>query len=231
MMTLPKAILTFLAGFFPSARAIAQQGMPSYPSGAQCNDQGLTGLGRYLIQRMIAHHLLIEVDHLSESARETVLSIAEQAHYPLISSHNGTGGIWTPSELTRLYQLGGFAAVTPVQAPALAAKIIAMSKYHFSGVGIGTDTGGFASQPAPRPDATTNPLRYPFKSYNGRVTFTRERTGARTFDLNRDGVAQYGLLADLLADMQRGPQGARAMSLLFRSAEAYLETWQRAVRH
>ena len=59
----------------------------------------------------------------------------------------------------------------------------------------------------------------------------RERTGTRTFDLNRDGVAQYGLMADLLADMQRGPGGARAMSLLFRSAEGYLETWQRAVDH
>jgi hypothetical protein len=101
------------------------------------------------------------------------------------------------------------------------------SKYYF-GVGIGTDTGGFASQPGPRADAATRPFRYPFKSYNGKVTFTRERTGTRVFDLNKDGVAQYGLMADLLADMQRGPRGAQAMSLLFRSAEAYLETWQRA---
>lgn len=37
--------------------------------------------------------------------------------------------------------------------------------------------------------------------------------------------------SDLLADMERAPAGRRAMSLLFRSAEAYLETWERAVRH
>ncbi len=226
--TLPTAFLTFLAGFFPAASAIAQMGMPSYPPGLQCNTEGLTALGRYLIGRLIANHMLIEVDHLSERARDEVLTIAAQAHYPLISSHNGTGGEWTPAELTRLLALGGFAAVTPDQAPALAAKILAMSRVGFRGVGIGTDTGGYASLPGP---PTTGLLRYPFKSYNGRVTFTRERTGTRTFDLNRDGVAQYGLFADLLADMQRGPQGARAMSLLFRSAEAYLETWQRVFSH
>jgi hypothetical protein len=82
----------------------------------------------------------------------------------------------------------------------------------------------------PRPDAG-HPLRYPFSSYDGKVTFERERSGTRTFDLNRDGVAHYGLMADLLADMRSAPGGSRALSLLFRSAEAYLEMWQRAVAH
>jgi hypothetical protein len=98
-------------------------------------------------------------------------------------------------------------------------------------VGIGTDTGGFSSLPGPRADAAAHPLRYPFKSYVGAVTFTRERTGTRTFDLNQDGVAHYGLLPDLLADTQQSSGGARALSLLFGSAEAYLETWQRAASH
>jgi microsomal dipeptidase-like Zn-dependent dipeptidase len=235
VISLPKSVLEFLAGFFPSARSVATQGMPSYPSGLQCNVEGLTAIGRYLIERMIAHHMLIEVDHLSEYARDTVLAIAERARYPLISSHNGTGGTWTAAELVRLYRLGGFAAVTPAQAPTLASKIIAMSAHRdprrYLGVGIGTDTGGFASLPAPRPDALQHPLRYPFKSYDGRVTFVREQAGTRTFDLNRDGVAHYGLMADLLADMRSAPGGSRALSLLFRSAEAYLEMWERAVGH
>ena len=99
------------------------------------------------------------------------------------------------------------------------------------GVGIGTDTGGFASLPGPRADAAAHPLRYPFRSYDGRVTFTRERSGSRVFDLNRDGVAHYGLIADLLADTEQSAGGRRALSLLFSSAEAYLEMWERAVRH
>lgn len=36
---------------------------------------------------------------------------------------------------------------------------------------------------------------------------------------------------NLLADMRRSPNGSQALSLLFRSAEAYLETWQRAYSH
>ena len=85
----------------------------SRPSGLQCNPRGLTALGRFAIEQMIKAHMLIEVDHLSQKARDTVLSIAAKAHYPLISSHNGTGGEWSPAELLKLYKLGGFAAVTP----------------------------------------------------------------------------------------------------------------------
>ena len=236
MSTLSQPLLQFLSGFFPATKPIASQPMPTYPAGLQCNSEGLTSLGRFTIAQMIKQHMLIEIDHLSERARDTVLGIAARAHYPgVISGHNGTGGGWTPAELTKLYRLGGFAAVTPDQAPTLAAKIVSMTKYRdrsrFFGVGIGTDTGGFSSLPAPRADAAKRPLRYPFKSYDGTVTFTRERTGTRTFDLNRDGVAHYGLMADLLADMRQAPNGRKAMSLLFRSAEAYLETWQRAYSH
>jgi microsomal dipeptidase-like Zn-dependent dipeptidase len=234
--TLPQSVLEGLTKYFPAAKSIATEPVPTYPSGLQCNSRGLTPLGRYLIRRMIVEHMLIEVDHLSEVARDQVLTIAAKAHYPLISSHNGTGGEWTPDELRRLYALGGFAAVTPDVAPALAAKIEAMAAYDkprngFVGIGLGTDTNGFSSLPGPRTGASTNPLHYPFKSYDGSVTFTRERTGTRTFDLNTDGVAHYGLIADLIGDMEQTPAGRRALALLFNSAEAYLETWQRAVTH
>ena len=179
--------------------------------------------------------MLIEVDHLSQRARDTVLSIAAKAHYPLVSSHNGTGGEWSPPSSVKLYKLGGFAAVTPHRGAGARAKILrwrpTATGSRYFGVGIGTDTGGLSSLPGPRADAVQHPLRYPFKSYDGKVTFTREVTGKRTFDINTDGVAHYGLMADLLADMQQHPGGRRALALLFRSAEAYLETWQRAFSH
>lgn len=98
-------------------------------------------------------------------------------------------------------------------------------------MGLGTDTSGFAALPGPRADAAQNPFPYPFRSLDGHVRFTRERTGERVFDLNTDGVAHYGLFADLLADMQRTRRGTAALRVVFRSAEAYLETWQRAVAH
>jgi hypothetical protein len=226
-----------LAGTDPlstALNAVQAQVVPTYPGGLLCNVKGLTPLGRYLVHRMIAEHMLIDVDHLSEKARESVLKIAAASRYPLVSGHTGIGGEWPLSDLRRLYAVGGLASVTPNSAPLLDAKIAALrtasSPSYFFGVGFGNDTGGFNSLPAPRPDAHQHPLAYPFTSYDGKVTFVRERTGDRTFDLNVDGVAHYGLIADLVADMQQQPGGAQAVPLLFRSAEAYLEMWQRAER-
>ena len=41
-------------------------------------------------------------------------------------------------------------------------------------------------------------------------------------------MAHYGLFADLLAEMQDVEGGRAATRALFGSAEAYLETWERA---
>jgi microsomal dipeptidase-like Zn-dependent dipeptidase len=227
--TLAPFELEVLASFFPATSEIAAEGMPSYPPGKQCNSKGLTKLGRYLIRRLMDAHMLIEVDHMSERARDRVLKIARRHDYPLVSSHTGTGGSWTPAELRRLYASGGLATATPDAAPELGAKIRSFSRYrtgdHYFGVGLGTDTGGFSSLPGPPEDAAANPLVYPFRSHDGDVRFDRQRTGERTFDYNVDGVAHYGLFPDLLADMERRQGGERAMRDLFRSAEAYLEMW------
>jgi len=202
--------------------------------GPQCNTKGLTALGEYLIRRLIDEHMLIEADHMSELARLRVLQIAEEEQYPLVSSHTHTGGHWTDADLNRLYALGGLAAATPDTSPELAAKILELqshrSERHFFGVPLGTDTGGFSSLPGPRPDAGQSPLRYPFSSYRGDVELGRQRSGDRVYDLNSDGVAHYGLMADLLADMQQ-QTGDGALRPFFHSAEAYLQMWQRAVSH
>jgi microsomal dipeptidase-like Zn-dependent dipeptidase len=208
---------------------------PEAGQGDSCNGKGLTELGAYLVQRLMDGRMLIELDHLSEKARLQVLALAEARHYAgVISSHTDTGGFWTPSDLERLYALGGFATARPDTAAKLAATIGAYRRYErpgrFIGVGLGSDTGGFNALPEPDPDAARQPLTYPFRSFGGRVRFGRQVAGRRTYDLNRDGVANYGLFADLLAATRRQPGGATAMTLLFRSAEAYLRTWEAALR-
>jgi len=216
---------------YPALQSISVLGLPVYPPGKQCNSKGLTPLGEYLIRRLIDAHMLIEMDHMSELARLRVLQIAEEENYPLVSSHTNTGGLWTPSDLTRLYALGGLASARPAQARDLSAEILDLNRYGTSlsaGVGLGTDTGGFSSLPGPRSDASSSPLHYPF--FFCQVEFGRQQSGTRSFDLNTDGVAHYGLYADLLADMQQ-QAGDAALGPLFRSAEAYLEMWQRAWSH
>jgi microsomal dipeptidase-like Zn-dependent dipeptidase len=226
-------------GQFISLLQLTQTGQPfaTEPCGAadedngQCNARGLTNLGAHLVRRMMAKHMLIEVDHLSQKAREAVMEIAEARHYPLVSSHTGTGGEWIPSQLRRLYALGGIASATPDTSPGLARRILSLhedSGVKAGTVALGTDTGGFSSLPGPRSDAGAHPLRYPFRM--GGVRFTRQRTGSRVYDLNRDGVAHYGLFPDLLADMRAQAGGRAATRVLFRSAEGYLRMWARAAK-
>jgi hypothetical protein len=59
------------------------------------------------------------------------------------------------------------------------------------------------------------------------VTFTQEQWGERKFDFNTDGVANYGLYADWLRQLQL-TGGQAAMHAMFQGAEAYLDMWERA---
>jgi len=230
-------------GQFISAMQVEETGQPfsSQPcTGAdeadgQCNTKGLTDLGRYVIGRLMAKHMLIETDHMSQKARESVLELASASHYPLVSSHTGTGGAWTPSQLKRLYAIGGLASARPDTATKLAGTVFrlrgAVSDRAQFACGLGTDTGGFNALPGARGDARAHPLRYPFKSYDRKVRFSRQRSGTRVYDLNLEGVAHYGLFADLLADVQRQTATRPALRPLFHSADAYVRMWQRAVAH
>lgn len=105
------------------------------------------------------------------------------------------------------------------------------------GVGFGTDFNGFAGQPGPRfgthacgdrgaPDARAE-LAYPFVDYFGAATQCT-RAGERDFDFNRDGLAHYGLLPDLIADMKVVGAPGEVIDTVFSSARAYVEMWERA---
>ena len=225
---------TFIASFNveETGRPFETGECPHPDYGEECNTKGLTELGEYLIDRLMDNHMLIEVDHLSERARLRVLEIAKERDYPLVSSHTGSGGFWREDDLKNLFDAGGFATARPDTAKKLAARILELARQAPDDapvpVGLGTDTGGFAATVEPDPGAEQRPLAYPFKSYDGRVTFVCAVAGERRFDLNREGVATYGQYPDLLAAMRQQTGGKRASRLLFSSAEAYLRTWRRA---
>jgi hypothetical protein len=96
-------------------------------------------------------------------------------------------------------------------------------RFYF-GFGYGSDQNGLSSQPHPREGA--NPVQYPFKSFDGRVTFERQRSGVREFDITKDGVAHYGLFPDWWEDIRR-VGGDAAVKDMARGAEAYLQAWER----
>ena len=67
---------------------------------------------------------------------------------------------------------------------------------YYWGIGYGADMNGFGAQGAPRTGAT-NPVGYPFKSFDGKVTIDKPQSGERVYDINVDGVAHYGLYPGL----------------------------------
>ena len=86
---------------------------------------------------------------------------------------------------------------------------------------------GFGAQGRPargRPE----PGHVPVQVVRRRGDVRRQRSGAREFDINKDGVAHYGLYPDWVEDLRKiaGDQIVEDMS---RGAEAYLQMWERAV--
>ena len=58
------------------------------------------------------------------------------------------------------------------------------------------------------------------------MTFERQRTGERTFDYSKEGIAHYGLYADWLNEAGK-LGGRKLLSDMWNASEAYLEMWER----
>lgn len=200
-----------------------------------CNTRGLTELGVYLVNRMMDLGMIVELDHMSQESHNAVLDIAEARGYSgLITGHShmhfGTNDTVHPDKV-RLAQLGGILAPYNWDAYSISGSI---SRYldvveqtpYLNGVPFSTDMSGIGSQPGPRSDVDINPLEYPFETEFG-LTVDRQQSGNRTFDLNVDGMAHYGMVADHIQDI-RERASSRIYEAVMNSAEAYLQMWERA---
>ncbi|WP_426245653.1 hypothetical protein [Nocardioides sp. LHG3406-4] len=204
--------------------------LPLYGPPAHCNTRGLTTLGAHLVDRLMAKHMLIDPDHMSVKARNSLLSQLEAGRYPgVLSSHSWS----TPDAYPRIYELGGFVAPYAGDSTGFVEKWRrhlgwADPRYYF-GFGYGADMNGLGAQGNPRGPQAADPVTYPFTGFNG-VTVDRQRAGQRVYDINVDGVAQYGQYADWIEDIAQvaGPEGPALEDDMMRGAEAYLQTWERA---
>ncbi|WP_045320951.1 discoidin domain-containing protein [Streptomyces sp. NRRL F-4428] len=204
--------------------------VPSYAADAQCNTRGLTALGEYALRGMMKRKMMLEIDHMSVKAAGRAFDILESESYPgVISSHGWMDDNWTE----RLYKLGGFVAQYMNGAESFSAEAKAKNalrdKYGV-GYGYGTDMNGVGGWPGPRGADTPNPVRYPFRSVDGGSVIDRQTTGQRTWDLNTDGAAHYGLVPDWIEDL-RNVGGQDVVDDLFRGAESYLTTWGSSEKH
>jgi hypothetical protein len=201
--------------------------LPVYPSGPHCNVNGLTDLGTYAIEGMMARGIVVDVDHMSAKATGQALDLLERNGYPgVVSGHS-----WLdPSYYPRIYALGGMAVPYGFGTEQFlgewrSMKAVADPGQPF-GFGVGFDTGGFGHQPPPRGGTS---VQYPFRTFNGGSTVERQRTGQRVYDVNTDGFAHYGMVPDWLEDLRlvAGADGPAIMADMGRGAEIYVQMWDR----
>jgi len=204
---------------------------PLYPPAPHCNARGLTALGGHLVDALADRGMLIDPDHMSVKARDALLDRLEARRYSgAVSSHSWS----TPDAYPRIYDLGGYVAPYAGDSTGFVEKWRAhlewASPRHYFGFGYGADMNGLGAQGAPRGAGAADPVTYPFRGLGG-VTIGRQHAGERVYDVNVDGVAQYGLYPDWIEDAAHvaGADGAAFEDDMFRGAEAYLQTWERAV--
>ncbi len=209
--------------------------LPIYPPPAHCNQRGLTDLGNHLIRGLAERHMLFDPDHMSVKARQASMDLIEDINYPgVLSSHSWS----TPDTYPRIYGAGGFIAPYAGDSTGFVDKwrkhVEWADPRYYWGLGFGADINGFGAQGSPRGADVPNPVTYPFTGING-VQIDKQRAGERVWDLNVDGVAQYGLYPDwihdlgLVAETQHAGDAPRIRDDMARGTEAYLQTWERAM--
>ncbi|MFF0745515.1 discoidin domain-containing protein [Streptomyces sp. NPDC004111] len=204
--------------------------VPTYAADAQCNTRGLTDLGAYATRGMMKRGMMLEIDHMSVKAADQAFDILESEAYPgIISSHSWMDLGWTE----RLYKLGGFAAQYMSGSKAFsdeAGRTKALRDKYQVGYGYGTDMNGVGGWPAPRGAGVPNPVKYPYRSTDGGSVIDKQTTGQRTWDLNTDGGAHYGMVPDWIEDIRIvGGQGV--VDDMFSGAESYLRTWANSEKY
>lgn len=208
--------------------------------GDYCQNAGLTALGETLLHEMMQRGMLVEVDHMPRRAYQRAYEILTENDYPPIGSHGNTNR-------GAIFDLGGVASLGPGRCGApdrrgamgdsLRARVAELAAHGaYLGVPFAFDYNGFAHGPRPRfgPDRTcgdvpqSSPITYPFTSFAGDVTFTVPHLGVRTVDFNEQGMLHIGLIPEIVEDLRRDGVTDGELEPLFRSAEGYIRTWERA---
>ena len=211
--------------------AVNLPALPLYGTPDHCNARGLTTLGEHTIAGLAKRHMLFDPDHMSVKARDAALDQVEEMEYPgILSSHSWS----TEDAYPRIYELGGYIAPYAGDSTGFVEKWRkhlgwADPRYYF-GFGYGADMNGLGAQGNPRGADVPNPVEYPFTGMGG-VTVDKQQAGERVYDINVDGVAQYGLYPDWIEDLRQvagGADGTAIVDDMARGAEAYLQTWERA---
>jgi hypothetical protein len=181
-----------------------------------------------MIRGMVERKMIFDPDHMSAKARLEAMDLIDELGYSgVVSSHGWADEVVYP----RVYEAGG--VVTPHAGESTSFiekwrrhREWADDRFYF-GFGTGADTNGFSAQGAPRGAGAANPVTYPFTGFGG-VTVEKQQSGTRSYDINTDGFAHFGLYPDWIEDLRR-QAGDAIVDDMVRGPEAYLQMWERAL--
>lgn len=204
--------------------------LPTYAADAQCNVRGLTALGDYAVRGLMDRGMMLEIDHMGVKAADQTFQILESANYPgVISSHSWMDSSWKE----RAYKLGGVVATYGFNGQSFlneSREGSALRAKYDRGLPFGADMNGVGGRPGPRGAGTENPVTYPFRSVDGGSLIDKQVSGERTWDVNVDGAAHYGMLPDAVEELRK-LGGEDVVGEMYRGAETYLDTWAASERH
>jgi len=204
---------------------------PSCGGSGHVNTRGLSPLGAFAIKEMMRHGMFVDIDHMSQATVNGALELAEAAsHYPLMSGHNAlrdaAGSLHSENDRT-LQQLQRIAALHGMFGLGMAGSSAPSWEADYSravtampdpgAIALGSDLNGMVKGAMPPHDSS--PMIYD-------TSFTRSSLGTRVWDYHVDGVAHYGMLADFLQDVRRGPYHT-VYDFVNHSADYFYRTWQR----
>lgn len=208
------------------------------------NERGLSAEGNTLVRAMMDRGMLVDVAHLSRKAFSDVYQIAQQrGNYPLLYSH---AHMWNtidpsmerhekyikPAEIQMITNTGGMVGLRTGPESTIpygsvsnscqgSARSFAQSLMYAIDngmkVGFGADLNGFISQLKPRYTIAC-PSDY-----------TQLNSAGGPNELQRKGLAHVGLLPQLMSDLQTVGTPSAYLDHLNRSAENFLQLWERSV--
>jgi len=174
--------------------------------------------------------MIFDPDHMTAKARSEAMDLIESEGYSgVVSSHGWADDTIYP----RIIAAGGVVTPHAGSSSSFVGKYRKHREWaddrYLYGIGFGADTNGFSNQGGPRGADAENPVTYPFTGFGG-VTVNRNVSGEKTWDINTDGVAHYGLYVDWIEDVRRlmGAEGDQFLEDMARGPEAYLQMWERA---
>jgi len=189
------------------------------------NSLGITASGKFGLNYMMQKGFLIDIDHMSEKMANEVLDMALANDYPVNSGHNGPRGNAgnengrTLKQYAQLKQIGGMVGMghgdNATDFVIKYREVVQLMGY--THLAIGLDVGGFSA--LPQRDST---IRVIYDS-----NFTRCTTGNRTWDINTDGFAHYGLFPDYIKSWELAGMTAQEKNVFMSSAEHFTLMWEK----